>query len=188
MKYCITLALLFLSLAVNAATLHLPGDIELLILDGKRVSSSLVRGAEQIELNNGIHQIVLRVEKSFPHGALTHHYLSVPIIITFTTEATRHVTIQTPPINSTHDAKLFDAHPTVELRNEHSQPLPATEDILPIDNTLPADDINYEQLTRQYNLSGQKASLPDFTQRNAASPGAIRFSWLRPDRIRKVVQ
>jgi uncharacterized protein YccT (UPF0319 family) len=34
-----------------------------LVLDGKKVSSSLLRGAESIELENGVHQVVFRVEK-----------------------------------------------------------------------------------------------------------------------------
>jgi uncharacterized protein YccT (UPF0319 family) len=48
---------------VLATSLRLSGDIDLLVLDGKKVSSSLLRGAESIELENGVHQVVFRVEK-----------------------------------------------------------------------------------------------------------------------------
>ncbi|MBJ3815300.1 DUF2057 domain-containing protein [Shimwellia pseudoproteus] len=188
MKYCLTLAFLLLSAAASATTLHLPGDIALLVLDGKRVSSSLVRGAEQIELNTGVHQIVLQVEKSIPRGDIPLHYLSAPLIITFSTEATRHVTIQPPAINNVEDAKFFDTHPLITLRNEHGQVLPVISDVLHVDSALPANKINYEQLTREYNLSGQKAALPRFTQSSAPATQGGRFSWLRPDRLRQVVQ
>ncbi|AFJ47554.1 putative exported protein [Shimwellia blattae DSM 4481 = NBRC 105725] len=187
MKCCMMFVLLLLSAATSATTLHLPGDIELLVLDGKRISPSLVRGAEQIELNKGIHQIVLRVERNLPHGNLRVHYLSAPVILTFSTGSARHVSIQPPQINSLAEARYFDEHPGITLTDEPGQPLPVTQDILPVDNRLPADAINYEQLTRQYNLSGKIASQPRFTRATQPSPG-VRFSWLRPDRIHQTIQ
>ena len=55
---------LCLPVTVFATTLRLSTDIDLLVLDGKRVSSSLLRGADSIELDNGPHQLVFRVEKT----------------------------------------------------------------------------------------------------------------------------
>lgn len=52
-----------LPIQVFATTLRLSNDVDLLVLDGKKVSSSLLRGAESIELENGVHQVVFRVEK-----------------------------------------------------------------------------------------------------------------------------
>lgn len=49
-----------------ATSLRLSNDIDLLVLDGKKVSSSLLRGAESIELENGRHQLVFRVENHSP--------------------------------------------------------------------------------------------------------------------------
>ena len=45
-----------------ATTLRLSTDVDLLVLDGKKVSSSLLRGSDSIELDNGPHQLVFRVE------------------------------------------------------------------------------------------------------------------------------
>lgn len=55
---------LCLPVTVLATTLRLSNDIDLLVLDGKKVSSSLLRGADSIQLDNGPHQIVFRVEKT----------------------------------------------------------------------------------------------------------------------------
>ncbi len=59
----VALILMMPSLAWGT-TLRLSGEIDLLVLDGKRVSSSLLKGADSIEIDNGPHQLVLRVEKT----------------------------------------------------------------------------------------------------------------------------
>ncbi|EKR6399041.1 DUF2057 domain-containing protein [Escherichia coli] len=61
-----TLIALCLPVSVFATTLRLSTDVDLLVLDGKKVSSSLLRGADSIELDNGPHQLVFRVEKTIP--------------------------------------------------------------------------------------------------------------------------
>lgn len=48
-----TLIALCLPVSVFATTLRLSTDVDLLVLDGKKVSSSLLRGADSIELDNG---------------------------------------------------------------------------------------------------------------------------------------
>lgn len=59
-----TLIALCLPVSVFATTLRLSTDVDLLVLDGKKVSSSLLRGADSIELDNGPSQLVfvLRTE------------------------------------------------------------------------------------------------------------------------------
>ncbi|MFA1647530.1 MAG: hypothetical protein ACDS79_19010, partial [Enterobacteriaceae bacterium] len=42
---------LMMPVCASATTLRLSTDIDLLVLDGKRVSSSLLRGADSIELD-----------------------------------------------------------------------------------------------------------------------------------------
>lgn len=53
-----TFLALCLPVTVFATTLRLSNEVDLLVLDGKKVSSSLLRGAESIELENGPHQLV----------------------------------------------------------------------------------------------------------------------------------
>ncbi|EHX7048524.1 DUF2057 family protein, partial [Salmonella enterica subsp. enterica serovar Typhi] len=48
-----TFLALCLPVTVFATTLRLSNEVDLLVLDGKKVSSSLLRGAESIELENG---------------------------------------------------------------------------------------------------------------------------------------
>ncbi|PVP44301.1 hypothetical protein C4742_17985, partial [Salmonella enterica subsp. enterica serovar Mbandaka] len=59
-----TFLALCLPVTVFATTLRLSNEVDLLVLDGKKVSSSLLRGAESIELENGPHQLVFRVDKT----------------------------------------------------------------------------------------------------------------------------
>ncbi len=61
-----TFLALCLPVTVFATTLRLSNEVDLLVLDGKKVSSSLLRGAESIELENGPHQLVFRVGKNHP--------------------------------------------------------------------------------------------------------------------------
>ena len=56
-----TLIALCLPVSVFATTLRLSTDVDLLVLDGKKVSSSLLRGADSIELDNGPHQFACLV-------------------------------------------------------------------------------------------------------------------------------
>jgi len=70
-----------------ATTLRLATEIDLLILDGKKVSSSLLRGAGSIELENGPHQLVFRVEKSIRMPNREQRmWISPPLQVTETSE------------------------------------------------------------------------------------------------------
>lgn len=58
------------------------------------MSSSLLRGADSIELDNGPHQLVLRVEKTI--GLANHEqrmYISAPLIVSFNTQRVSQVNI-----------------------------------------------------------------------------------------------
>lgn len=62
---------LIMPVCVFATTLRLTTDIDLLVLDGKKVSSSLLRGADSIELDNGPHQVVFRGKDHSPRRQRT---------------------------------------------------------------------------------------------------------------------
>lgn len=82
-----TFLALCLPVTVFATTLRLSNEIDLLVLDGKKVSSSLLRGAESIELENGPHQLVFRVEKTIRlPGNEERLYISPPLVISFDTQ------------------------------------------------------------------------------------------------------
>lgn len=70
-----------------ATTLRLSTDVDLLVLDGKKVSSSLLRGADSIELDNGPHQLVFRVEKTIHlSNSEERLYISPPLVVSFNTQ------------------------------------------------------------------------------------------------------
>lgn len=78
MRTGLTMTMIFclLPVTVVATTLRLSTDIDLLVLDGKKVSSLLLRGAESIELDNGPHQLVFRVEKPFAGQIMKRGFIS----------------------------------------------------------------------------------------------------------------
>ncbi|HHE5700801.1 TPA: DUF2057 family protein [Citrobacter amalonaticus] len=152
---------LCLPVAVFATTLRLSTDIDLLVLDGKKVSSSLLRGADSIELDNGPHQLVFRVEKTI---RLSNHeeqlYISPPLVVSFDTQRVGQVNFHLPRLESDREASHFDAAPRLELLDGDAMPIPVQLDILAI--TSKTESIDFEAETERYNKSARRASLPQF--------------------------
>lgn len=155
------LMVLMMPVCVSATTLRLSTDIDLLVLDGKKVSSSLLRGADSIELDNGPHQIVFRVEKTI---RLTSHeqrvYISPPLIASFNTQRISQVNFSLPRLETEKESESFDNAPRIELLDGDAMPIPVKLDILAITTT--PKGINYESDTERYNKAGLSASLPQF--------------------------
>ncbi|CBG87805.1 DUF2057 family protein [Citrobacter rodentium] len=152
---------LCLPVTVFATTLRLSTDIDLLVLDGKKVSSSLLRGADSIELDNGPHQLVFRVEKTI---VLASHqeqlYISPPLVISFDTQRVGQVNFRLPRLENDRDASHFNASPRLELLDGDAMPIPARLDLLAITST--AKPIDFEMETERYNKAAKRASLPQF--------------------------
>ncbi len=92
-----TLIALCLPVSVFATTLRLSTDVDLLVLDGKKVSSSLLRGADSIELDNGPHQLVFRVEKTIHlSNSEERLYISPPLVVSFNTQLINRVNFRLP--------------------------------------------------------------------------------------------
>ncbi len=146
---------------VAATTLHLAGDIDLLVLDGKKVSGSFLRGADSIELDNGPHQLVFRVEKNLVTASQDKAlYISPPLIITFDTRNITQVNISLPRIETEKESQQFDATPRVQLLDGSAAPIPAKLDVLAVNNG--ANGVDYEWDTERYNKANNKASAPEF--------------------------
>ncbi|EPR1451726.1 curli synthesis inhibitor [Citrobacter koseri] len=155
------LFVLYLPVTAFATTLHLSNDIDLLVLDGKKVSSSLLRGADSIELDNGPHQLVFRVEKTI---RLSSHeerlYISPPLVISFNTQLISQVNFHLPHLETEREAAHFSTTPRLELLDGDAMPIPVKLDILAITST--AKIIDYETETERYNKADKRASLPQF--------------------------
>ncbi|EPI2802578.1 DUF2057 family protein [Citrobacter koseri] len=153
------LFVLYLPVTAFATTLRLSNDIDLLVLDGKKVSSSLLRGADSIELDNGPHQLVFRVEKTI---RLSSHeerlYISPPLVISFNTQLISQVNFHLPHLETEREAAHFSTTPRLELLDGDAMPIPVKLDILAITST--AKIIDYE--TERYNKADKRASLPQF--------------------------
>lgn len=150
-----------LPVQVFATTLRLSNDIDLLVLDGKRVSSSLLRGAESIELENGLHQVVFRVEKTVnTHSHESQLFISVPLIATFNTQYVGQVNFSLPSLDTQKDAETFNTTPHIALLDGNATPVPVKLDILDI--IARPKGIDYEIDTETYNKAGKYASLPQF--------------------------
>ncbi|MDU1085556.1 MAG: DUF2057 family protein, partial [Leclercia adecarboxylata] len=122
---------LLMPVCVFATTLRLSTDIDLLVLDGKKVSSSLLRGADSIELDNGPHQIVFRVEKTIRLGNHEERvYISPPLVASFNTQRISQVNFSLPRLETEKESQLFDHSPHIELLDGDATPIPVKLDIL----------------------------------------------------------
>ncbi|MCI1898603.1 MAG: DUF2057 family protein [Enterobacter sp.] len=152
---------LVMPVCVYATTLRLSTDIDLLVLDGKKVSSSLLRGADSIELDNGPHQIVFRVEKNI---RLSNHeqrlYISPPLVLSFNTQKISQVNFNLPRLETEKESETFESSPHMELLDGDAMPIPVKLDILALTKSPKGTD--YEADTERYNKAGKSASLPGF--------------------------
>lgn len=152
------LTMLLMAASVSATTLKLSSEIDLLVLDGRKISGSLLKGAEGLELERGQHQILFRVEKNLLNKRqVTSPWLSTPLIATFTAQV-RSVTITLPTLNTLQQGQAFNKHPQFQLFDEQGKKIESLQDWL-ITNSE-----NYEQAMIAFNLQGKSASVPRFAQ------------------------
>lgn len=158
------LVIMLIVSSAQATTLKLSADIDLLVLNGHKISGSLLKGADGLELERGEHQLLFRVEKSIQplaHGPVL--WVSAPQIVTFTTRS-RTVAIQLPTITTLREARAFEKHPQYILLNENGDEIASRRDSL----SVPADR-NYEKAMLDYNLNGRIASVPRFAQQSSTT-------------------
>ncbi|QHM70528.1 DUF2057 family protein [Mixta intestinalis] len=166
------LALLFAT-SCYATTLKLDPDIDLLVLDGRKISGSLLKGAEGLELDNGEHQLLFRVEKpvgSSQNGA-KRSYVSNPLIVTFVAKA-KSISIRLPPLENLHDRRQFDKNNAFIVVDETGQTVPSRRDRLPLRDKQQTD---LEKALMIYNRNGQIASVPRFAQQPPLSVRQEKF-------------
>lgn len=169
------LIMLLVSASCYAITLKLDPEIDLLVLDGRKISGSLLKGADSLELERGQHQFLFRVEKSpdtTPHN--NPHYQSVPMIVTFTATA-KTVAIRLPALDNRRERSAFDRTLNFQLVDEQGKEIASIRDHLPQPVTG-----DLEQAMLNYNRNGQAASVPRFaTQTSSMSDAQMNadFAW-----------
>ena len=165
-------ALLFAT-SCYATTLRLDPNIDLLVLDGRKISGSLLKGADGLELDNGEHQLLFRVEKVLDtaHSSARRSYISAPLIVTFITNA-KSISIQLPALDNLRDRRQFDKNSAFVLVDEKGHTVESRRDRLPL---LDGQQTDLEKALMTYNRNGQPASVPRFAQQPPLSMQQEKF-------------
>lgn len=143
--------------AAQATTLKLSPEITLLVLDGHKISGSLLKGADGLELERGQHQLLFRIEKTLDNGR-SSSWISPPLIVTFTASV-KSIAITLPAIHTAMQARSFARHPDFQLHDEQGKVVESQQDRL----TATASE-NFEREMAVYNMQGRTASVPRFAQ------------------------
>ncbi|WP_380181514.1 DUF2057 family protein [Kalamiella sp. sgz302252] len=157
---------LWVAAAAQATTLKLASDIDLLVLDGHKISGSLLKGADGLELDRGQHQLLFRVEKNLEHGRASTPWISPPLIVTFTARA-KSIAITLPAIHTSAQARSFAQHPNFQLRDDQNNIVESQQDRLTV-----STGENFEREMAAYNMQGRTASVPRFAQPHTTSTPA----------------
>ncbi|MCW2474331.1 DUF2057 family protein [Candidatus Symbiopectobacterium sp. NZEC151] len=165
MKLYRVLMLLFFvtsSMVSAATTLKLHQDIELLAVDGQKVSSSLLKGADSLELDNGQHQLLFRVVKIISvSGSEKRTYSSPLLLAAFNMRNQDVITILLPALDTPKARERFDLDTHYQLVDNHNNPISARVDRLELSNDELAHQL--ESILAQYNAANKTASVTAFT-------------------------
>ncbi|AHG18564.1 hypothetical protein Z042_02190 [Chania multitudinisentens RB-25] len=148
-----------MSVSATATTLKLSPDIDLLAVDGKRMTGSLLKGADSLELDNGQHQLLFQVTKTMRKNAqIQVLYTSSPLIAVFNSHNISAVSIELPNIDNERESRHFETTLNYRIIDKNGKVLPVKRDVLPL-HTLPTD-VSLEKVLADYNGKGHPASVP----------------------------
>ena len=122
---------LFFAFGANAAVdVTFAPDVETVIVNGNK-TLNLLEGTEDLNLDNGLNQIVVRVSKLIQGQGELEKYRSEPMVITFTAND-QNINIKPGArIISSVDVSNFNAKPSMELVAENGSIIDAKIDVLP---------------------------------------------------------
>lgn len=170
--YAVTgLLVLLVSATCQAISLRLDSDIDILVLDGHKMSGSLLKGADSLELDRGQHQLLFRVHDT---SANAPPFTSGPMIVTFSADA-RTVAVRLPALAHPHERIAFEKGLTFTMVDERGNEIASRRDRLALTNSADA-----EQAMLRYNRTAQAASVPGFALRAPAAPSSemnVDFAW-----------
>ncbi|MCO7260382.1 DUF2057 family protein [Dickeya zeae] len=156
-----TLWLITFSSLAMATTLKLRPDIELVMVDGKKVPGSLLNGADSLELEKGYHQIVFQVLKPVGSSVGTKQtYRSPGLIAVFDARTLSEVAIRLPDLDNPSARQNFSQTPDYQLVDSKNLPIPIRTDVLPTGDAELSGEI--EKRMADYNRSGQPAAAITF--------------------------
>ncbi|OLQ69338.1 hypothetical protein BIT28_20370 [Photobacterium proteolyticum] len=118
MKKLVAAALLVLPFSLQAATLSTGPNIELLVIDGKKVDSSFWSQTESVDLAPGKHQVVVRFDGELKSGSKSKMYTTRPYLFELNVPD-ENATIVLPLLTSLTQAKShFERGPEWQLELE----------------------------------------------------------------------
>lgn len=162
---------LLVSASCSAITLKLDPQIDMLVLDGRKISGSFLKGADSLELDSGQHQFLFRVEQQREgQKESVIAYQSAPMIVTFTAVA-KTITIRLPALETKRERYHFDRSLNFQLVDEKGNEITSVRDHLPA--TATAD---MEKAMLNYNRTHQIASVPRFANSASATPSSSRLT------------
>lgn len=105
-------------------------DVETVIVNGNK-TLNLLEKTDDLTLNNGLNQIVVRVSKLIQGQGEIEKYRSEPVVITFTADnQTFHIKPDGRILNSV-DASNFDENPSMKIVTASGTIFEAKVDVLP---------------------------------------------------------
>ncbi|WP_181314159.1 DUF2057 family protein [Photobacterium phosphoreum] len=105
-------------------------DVETVIVNGQK-TLNLLEKTEDLTLDNGLNQIVVRVSKLVEGQGQLEKYRSEPIVITLTTSDQSFEVQPGARVISSIDVRNFDANPYVKLVTLNGGTIDAKMDVLP---------------------------------------------------------
>lgn len=158
-----------MSFSTMAASLKVPPEVNLLVVNGKKVSSSLFRDTKGLDLLAGQHQILFRVVDTVKIGSNDEDlYRSVPIVVNFTVNDEDTINIKLPRVTTKAEAERFDRNVNFTLVTDTGKVIPNVHDTLDIQGLVIAAD--YELEMTKYNAGDNKASIKGLAQGILISP------------------
>ncbi|HIF9083827.1 TPA: YccT family protein [Photobacterium damselae] len=130
MKKLVLLMSSVLSLGAQAATLSVANDIELLVIDGKKVEQSGWNKAKEVELANGQHQVVVRFDGEVKRGSKGTIYTTRPYLFNVDIKDQNAEIVLSDTLTTLSQAEAYFARGPewqVKFANGSEQVLDATE-------------------------------------------------------------
>ncbi|MFP1738671.1 DUF2057 family protein [Lonsdalea quercina] len=165
----ICLSLVMCATPAMATTLKLGPDVELIVVDGRKVPASLLKGAGSLELNGGDHQLLFRVSKTIDvRKGMKEVFHSNGLIATFNTHNQSAITIHLPDLSTPKLRKQFKQKAHYQLMGDNNQLISATTDRITLTEADLSGDIEKKMIA--YNSAAHPASVPALTALPPSQP------------------
>lgn len=166
----------------SATSLKLSPELDLLVIDGKKMSGAILKGADSLEVDAGQHQILFQVSKTLHPAMMTPMtYHSPAMIVTFSAKNLRSVSFVLPPLNNELDTAFFTKKLNYRIVDENGQEIATRRDVLR--QATYSNSVDLVKMMIRYNQSGLKASVPDFAalaQKGQSAVNSTSLSALIP--------